>query len=163
MAGTDTVTLVQRVKCMYVLPMVRALSHLSLLLLLGLWASIPGTGASLSQPSQADTLSPLRLELVVYGRAGCVWCARWDNEIAPVYARTAVGQQAPMRRVDLDRASKDDPVLVDPVRFTPTFVLMRDGKEVGRITGYQNDGFFWGLLEKMVQPLVAPGPAAKTL
>ena len=30
--------------------------------------------------------------------------------------------------------------------YTPTFVLVDDGEEVGRITGYAGEEFFWGLL-----------------
>jgi hypothetical protein len=91
------------------------------------------------------------LTLLVYERAGCPWCARWDAEVAPIFPRTEIGKQVLLRRINLDSARPDDPKLDDPVRFTPTFVLMRDGAEVGRITGYHNDGFFWGLLEKLMQ------------
>jgi thioredoxin-related protein len=93
------------------------------------------------------------LELLVYERQGCAWCARWDQEIAPIYPKADIGQIAPLRRISLDQKSTTDPILEDPVRFTPTFVLLRSGKEVGRITGYHNDAFFWGLLESMVERL----------
>jgi hypothetical protein len=103
--------------------------------------------------SQTELKSSIGLELVMYERAGCAWCARWDQEIAPIYPKADIGQKVPMRRVSLDRREKTDPVLDDPVRFTPTFVLLQDGKEIGRITGYHNDAFFWGLLESMVERL----------
>ena len=32
------------------------------------------------------------------------------------------------------------------ILYTPTFVLMDQGAEVGRITGYAGEEFFWGLL-----------------
>ncbi|MGL4637201.1 MAG: thioredoxin family protein [Beijerinckiaceae bacterium] len=131
----------------------RAFRHCLLVLLVGLGA--------LFLPAPSGFAQGTSMTLVVYERAGCAWCARWDNEVAPVYAKTAVGQQAPLRRVNLDQAKADDPKLDDPVRFTPTFVLLKDGKEVGRITGYQNDGFFWGLLEAMVERLGSPAPAGK--
>ena len=35
------------------------------------------------------------------------------------------------------------------VSFTPTFILVQDGVEVGRIEGYPGEDFFWGLLGKM--------------
>jgi thioredoxin-related protein len=117
-------------------------------------AAVLGRGTALSQAVQGQTPQKENgLELVVYERAGCAWCARWDQEIAPIYPKAAIGQQAPLRRVSLDRRRNTDPVLADPVRFTPTFVLLRDGEEVGRITGYHNDAFFWGLLESMIERL----------
>jgi hypothetical protein len=94
--------------------------------------------------------SAQRLSLIVYERAGCPWCLRWDKEIAPIYPRTDTGMRVPLRRISLDYPKADAPKLEDPVRFTPTFVLMLNGREFGRITGYHDDGFFWGLLEALV-------------
>ena len=113
-----------------------------------------GFNTALAQTKQGEaSQKESGLELIVYERVGCAWCAKWDQEIAPIYPKAAIGQQVPLRRVSLDHQKKTDPVLDDPVRFTPTFVLLRDGAEVGRITGYHNDAFFWGLLESMVERL----------
>jgi thioredoxin-related protein len=57
---------------------------------------------------------------------------------------------APLRRVDVGAARVDEPGLAAPVRYTPTFVLMDRGREVGRITGYIGDDAFWGLLGKLL-------------
>lgn len=93
------------------------------------------------------------VELVLFERAGCPWCARWDREVAPVYPRTREGQTAPLRRVDLGAGHKADLALGLPVRFTPTFVVAENGREVGRITGYINDESFWGLLGALLARL----------
>jgi hypothetical protein len=89
-------------------------------------------------------------ELVMFERAGCPWCQRWNREIAPIYPKTAEGQRVPLRKVDLDRGIPPDLVLHDPVRYTPTFVLMENGREVGRLIGYIDDAAFWGLLAKLL-------------
>jgi hypothetical protein len=34
--------------------------------------------------------------------------------------------------------------------FTPTFILIQDGTEVGRIEGYPGEDFFWPLLAGMI-------------
>jgi hypothetical protein len=88
-------------------------------------------------------------ELVMFERAGCPWCARWNREIGPIYPKTSEGQLAPLRRIDI-QAGRSDLVLATPVRFTPTFVLADQGREVGRITGYMSEDFFWGLLTDML-------------
>jgi thioredoxin-related protein len=111
-----------------------------------------GSDAVVSAPQDAA------LTLLVYERAGCPWCARWDAEIAPVLPRTDVGKRVQLRRINLDHAQPDDPKLDDPVRFTPTFVLLKERKEFGRITGYHDDGFFWGALEKLVQKSLTAAP-----
>jgi hypothetical protein len=89
-------------------------------------------------------------ELVMFERAGCLWCQRWNREIAPIYSKTAEGRRVALRRVDLGRGIPPDLILHDPVRFTPTFVLMENGREVGRMIGYIDDAAFWGLLGKLL-------------
>lgn len=92
-------------------------------------------------------------ELVMFRRAGCPWCAKWDRAIAPIYPKTEAGRRVPLRQVDLERNSAPDVVLARPVRFTPTFVLVEGGREVGRIEGYPGEDFFWGLLENLISNL----------
>ena len=87
-------------------------------------------------------------ELVMFERAGCVWCQRWDREIAPIYGKTDEAKVLPLRRVDIDRDKPTDITLASPVIYTPTFVVIDEGKEIGRISGYANDMSFWGLLGK---------------
>lgn len=92
-------------------------------------------------------------ELLVFEQAGCVWCQRFEREIAPIYPRTEEGRLAPLRRVAL---GDEDAALADlaaPVRFAPTFVLVEDGREVGRIPGYAGEEAFWGLLATMTKKL----------
>lgn len=87
-------------------------------------------------------------ELVMFERDGCVWCARWEREVGQIYAKTPEGAAAPLRRVNLDRGSGTESGLKGPVRFTPTFVLLDNGREIARITGYMGEEAFWGLLGK---------------
>jgi thioredoxin-related protein len=37
--------------------------------------------------------------------------------------------------------------------YTPTFVLVDKGKEIGRIRGYPGESFFWGLLSVIIEKL----------
>jgi thioredoxin-related protein len=87
-------------------------------------------------------------ELVMFERDGCVWCARWDREVGQIYPKTPEGAAAPLRRVNLDRGSAAESGLKAPVRFTPTFVLLDNGREIARIIGYMGEDAFWGLLGK---------------
>ena len=88
-------------------------------------------------------------ELVMVEQAGCEWCARWDEEIAPIYPKTAEGKHAPLRRVDL-RNLPYDLQLSRRVMFTPTFLVVEDGKEQARLEGYPGEDFFWPLLADLL-------------
>lgn len=90
-------------------------------------------------------------ELIMVEEKGCVWCAKWNREIADIYPKTAEGMAAPLRRLDLNDPRPDDITFQRDLRFTPTFVLVDNGKELSRIEGYPGEDFFWGLLSKMLK------------
>ena len=92
-------------------------------------------------------------ELVVFEQKGCVWCQRFDRDIAPAYDKTAEGKRAPLRRQDIASPVPAELAFIRRERFTPVFVLIDEGREIGRIRGYPGDTFFWGLLAGMVEKL----------
>lgn len=92
-------------------------------------------------------------ELVMFDRSGCVWCLRWEREIGSIYPKTDEGRIAPLRHVSLDRGPPQGMKLTEPVFFSPTFVLMDNDREIGRITGYIGDDAFWGLLSVLIRKL----------
>ncbi len=91
------------------------------------------------------------LELVMFEREGCSWCERWNAEIGGIYPRTDEGRAAPLRRVDILAPVPDDLAWMTVERFTPSFALVHDGVEYGRIRGYPGEDFFWGLLGEMLE------------
>lgn len=92
-------------------------------------------------------------ELVMLERPGCGWCLRWNREIAPIYPLTEEGRRAPLRRVDVTAPWPADLAAVAPDRYTPTFVVVEEGREIARLRGYPGDSFFWPLLGEMLDKL----------
>ena len=96
-------------------------------------------------------------ELIMVEQRGCVWCQRFDAEIAPAYPKTAEGKRAPLRRVDLRAPWPDGVTVKEGARFTPTFILVDDaGLEVGRFVGYPGEDFFYPALETLIRRLPSP-------
>lgn len=94
-------------------------------------------------------------ELIMLEQKYCAWCERWKKEIGPIYPKTAESKIAPLRMIDIHKPLPDDLKDLSKGRFTPTFVLMHDGKEIGRMRGYTSEDFFWGLLGEMLKKLPA--------
>ena len=88
--------------------------------------------------------------LLMVEEQGCVWCARWDDDIAPIYPKTAEGRAAPLQRIDIHESLPEGMTFARGLNFTPTFVLMVDDQEASRIEGYPGEDFFWGLLGQML-------------
>ncbi len=92
-------------------------------------------------------------QLVMMEEAGCSWCERWLEEIGVVYHKTREGRMAPLRRVDVHEPMPLDLKFLKPAFFTPTFVLVAQGREIGRIQGYPGEDFFWSLLGELLEKL----------
>jgi len=104
----------------------------------------------------ASTLTGARAaELVMFQKAGCPWCEAFDRDVAPIYAKTDEGRRAPLRRLDIAQALPADLSFVQVERMTPVFVLVDQGREIGRIRGYPGDDHFWGLLGALIKKLPA--------
>ncbi|MFV0386248.1 thioredoxin family protein [Paracoccus sp. (in: a-proteobacteria)] len=92
--------------------------------------------------------APVRLLMVE--QAGCIYCAAWHREIGPGFAQSAAGRVAPLLIVDLDGPWPDGLVLNRRPLITPTFVLLRDGKELSRLEGYPGDHYFYPVIAELL-------------
>ena len=95
------------------------------------------------------------VRLMMVEELGCPWCDRWKAEIGPIYPKTAEGRIAPLVNVMIHDPLDNGITLKSPPIYTPTFILLNDGQEVGRIEGYQSDEFFWWFIETMIKQLPA--------
>jgi hypothetical protein len=118
------------------------------------WLGPAGAFASAGAPSPAGGAAG-RIELVYLWRAGCAWCAHFDRKVAPVYPRTAEGERAPLRRLDIGGDWPADLPRIERIRYTPTFVMMASGREVGRIEGYPGDEFFFAMVQNLLEKAAA--------
>ena len=100
--------------------------------------------------SAVSAVPAAALELLMIDQEGCVYCEMWDEQIADIYPKTAEGRFAPLARIDISQLDDADVTFARPVNFTPTFVLIEDGRELGRIEGYPGEDFFWWMLTKLL-------------
>jgi thioredoxin-related protein len=99
-------------------------------------------------------------ELVMFESRACEWCVRWHEEIGPIYPKTAEAQCAPLRQVDIHEPRPADLAAIGGLRYTPTFVVVEDGREIGRIVGYPGEDFFWALLDGELEKLAGGCPVS---
>jgi thioredoxin-related protein len=95
-------------------------------------------------------------ELIMFEQFGCEWCEVWNAEVGTIYAKTDEGRRASLRRVDIDDDRPADLAGIRGVRYTPTFVVMDRGREVGRILGYPGEDMFYGLLNQILKKVPKP-------
>ena len=89
----------------------------------------------------------------------CVYCAKFNRQIAKTYPNTEAGQSAPLRRVSRLKKWPSDLVGITPAYGTPTFILVDEGREVGRFAGYSNPETFWMRLQPLLALLDSPTSA----
>ncbi len=92
-------------------------------------------------------------ELIMLEEEGCPWCDLWREEVGDIYPVTEEGKKLPLRAINIHDALPDDLAFMTKGNYTPTFVVVEDGKEYGRIRGYPGESFFWGLLSVIIDKL----------
>jgi protein-disulfide isomerase len=105
----------------------------------------------------AQESSARAAELVMFESPSCTWCQQWHEEVGPAYAKTDEAARVPLRRVNLHGDWPEDLKGIRGVTFTPTFVLVEDGEELDRITGYAGADMFWFQLATLMNALKDTG------
>ncbi|WP_372674759.1 thioredoxin family protein [Aquicoccus sp.] len=98
-----------------------------------------------------SVLPAVAAELIMVEQKGCSHCIAWKDTIGPIYPKSPEGEFAPLRVVDIREGAPDGVRYDRPVTFTPTFILVEDGTEIGRIEGYPGEDFFWSLLDMLLK------------
>lgn len=123
-------------------------------------------GASIARAQNAGGASEIDLAtapaaLVMISDPGCPYCARWEREVAPGYEASEDGKIAPLVR---RFRHAPDIAFIQRVVYSPTFVMLVRGREVGRIVGYGGADLFWmqlaALMEDVRVALQRSGAAA---
>ena len=96
--------------------------------------------------------SEVRGKLLYFYSDTCAYCKAWENEIADIYVKTEFENEYKLSFIEFSRN-------VDPKKYgislivkgTPTFIFMKDQKEVGRIEGYNGKELFWWQVDEIVE------------
>jgi hypothetical protein len=102
-----------------------------------------------------------RTVLIMVDDPGCIYCAKWEREVEGGYRKSDEGAFAPLEK---RRKGHADLAGLISLIYTPTFVLLRDGAEVGRIVGYAGSNWFWGEIEGLFRKAgFVPGSPSVTI
>ncbi len=96
------------------------------------------------------TLPLMAADLVMIEQPGCVYCERWNADLSAIYPKTPEGKFAPLRRIQMSETTQSGITFERAVNFTPTFVLIENNVELGRVEGYPGEDLFWGMLEMLL-------------
>ncbi|MGE0004798.1 MAG: hypothetical protein AB7S92_04335 [Parvibaculaceae bacterium] len=90
-------------------------------------------------------------ELVYVQWKSCAYCMRFNKQMAGAYASSAIGRKIPLRRVDILRRWPADLKHVRRPSYTPVFILVDHGREVGRFDGYSSPQGFRNDLQRLLK------------
>lgn len=78
----------------------------------------------------------------------CPFCQAWERDVGVVYDKSPYAPTLPLTRVDMGVAMPEGVALQTPIVGTPTFLVIRDGQEIGRQRGYDDAEMFWWWLSE---------------
>ena len=90
-------------------------------------------------------------QLLMITSSSCPWCEAFEEEVGRIYDRTEEAALLPLRRHDFFDSMPNELKQITPATMTPTFIILRDGVEIGRIIGYPGAELFWWRLAEFVK------------
>lgn len=109
-------------------------SHLALFAAFIFMTTAPGVRAELDV--DAPVPEGAQLELVVIEAPGCDYCDVFRRDVLPTYEASEQGRDVPIRFVDINDVAASEVGLSSSVDIVPTFVVLKNNQEIGRIPGY---------------------------
>ena len=116
--------------------------------MLGLVAPAAGLRAELD--IAADPPKAGAFQLVVMEADGCTYCGIFRRDVLPSYEASERAKDMPVRFIDVNDVEKARLDLQAPVNIVPTFIVMKDNKEVGRIPGYLGPENFYPTIKYLM-------------
>ena len=96
----------------------------------------------LSCYGQQEALSS-NLRLVMFTSKDCPACQAWEREIGSIYKKSQYQVTFPLTRLNFSTPRPEWLSIKEPISGTPTFVIIENGHEVGRILGFTGPEMFW--------------------
>ena len=90
-------------------------------------------------------------QLLMITSDSCPWCEAFEEEVGQAYDQTEDAALLPLRRHDFFETLPNELKSITPATMTPTFIILLDGSEVGRIVGYPGAELFWWRLSEFVE------------
>ena len=82
----------------------------------------------------------------------CPSCQAWERDVGAVFSNSPYAAQLPLTRVEIGNKMPGKIILKKPITGTPTFLIIRNGQEIDRQRGYQDEEiFYWWLSEHMAK------------
>jgi thioredoxin-related protein len=91
---------------------------------------------------------PHSMELLVFEHTSCVYCYVFRRDVVPRYQHSTAAQ-VPLRFIDIEKTDTTGLGLKSRIDTLPTAVLMKEGHEVDRISGYWAPDTFFKMLSAM--------------
>ena len=89
--------------------------------------------------------------LVMVHEDNCPWCEAFEDEVGKFYHKTPESEKLPLKRIDYHEKMPSHWQVKGAALFTPTFIILREGVEKGRIEGYPGRELFWWRLSEFTQ------------
>ena len=80
----------------------------------------------------------------------CLYCIVWEKQIGSIYPRTEIARKYPLVRIERKNINDFRKYGLKKINLTPTFIFLRNNKQIGSIQGYTNPEMFWWQVDEII-------------
>jgi thioredoxin-related protein len=104
-----------------------------------------------AQNPAKERIAPISAELLVFESDNCPYCFIFRRDVAPNYQRSPRARDVPIRYINVRKTDLSTLKLQAPLTMLPTIVLMKNGREVDRISGYMGPEPFFHMVSRLMR------------
>ncbi len=110
------------------------------------------SSASLASDAPLSEISAIpETALIMVTSPSCPWCDAFEEDVGHIYGKTPESAQFPLHRIDYFTKFTAPLAHIKAASVTPTFIVIKDHQEIGRIEGYPGDEMFWWRFSEFTQ------------
>jgi thioredoxin-related protein len=83
-----------------------------------------------------------RVEILVVEADGCIYCDAFRRDVLPAYLASERAKRVSMRFADIHAVETSDLSVAEPIGIVPTALVLKDNREIGRVSGYVGSSNF---------------------
>ena len=81
--------------------------------------------------------------LIMFTSEHCSYCQAWERDVGAVFNKSPYAAKLSLTRVEIGRKMPKNILLRKPIVGTPTFLIIRNGEEIDRQSGYVDEEIFY--------------------
>ncbi|MEM9029270.1 MAG: hypothetical protein AAGC70_12960 [Pseudomonadota bacterium] len=108
------------------------------------------TSATAARDATSSSSGTPVFRLIIVESPSCSYCQVLRRDVVPIYRASKRDEEAPISFVDVNDIASDTIKLTSPLTLLPTAIVLKHGREIGRVESYWGYDTFLMMVDRII-------------